>query len=473
MIRLALLSATLIDGGAAFVAQARPGSELVVYDSPPGKALYTHHNDMFTVRVRTPGGEWRDLYEYRAMVDLDDPQPASMVNFAMEGPIEVSVKKNNGDVRRVEVRPTSKGIAVKLVGKSATFIMPEPANVSVEFDGDRLHNLHLFANPILKEIPKAGDPDVIYFAPGIHTLQVGETKFPVKSGQTVYVAGGAIVQGQLDISNAHDVRVIGHGILEGGKEGLTVLNSGNVTIDGPVVLNPQHYTVMCGQSTDLIVRNLKTFSAGSWTDGIDLMSCSDVIIDNVFLRTSDDSIAIYGDRWDYHGDARNYVVQNSTLWADVAHPINIGLHGSKDNPRMIENISFKNIDILGHDEDDRDYQGAIAITDGDNNLVRNILFDDIRIDDIEEGAIFNFRVVFNDKYSLAPGRGIENVTVQNVQFNGGGANRSIISGHDPSRTVNGVTIRNIRSGARLLERSDVDVGSFVTDLTMNGQKSRQ
>lgn len=451
---------------AASLAATAGHAQLVVYDPPPGKALYTHHNDDFTVRVRTPGGVWQDLYEYRVMVDLDAPQRASMVSFAMRGPVEVAVKKNNGDVRRVEVRPGSKQVAARLDGRTAIFTLAEPANLSIEFDGDRLHNLHLFANPIAEPPPAKDDPNTVYFGPGLHVLPEGQTKFAIGSNKTVYIAGGAIVQGQIDISNAHDVRVIGHGILEGGKEGLTVLHSRNVTIDGPVVLNPKHYTLMCGQSTNLTIRNLKSFSAGSWTDGLDLMSCSDITIDTVFLRTSDDAIAIYGDRWDYHGDARNYRVTNSTLWADVAHPINIGLHGSRDQPRTIENLVFRNIDILGHDEDDRDYQGALAITAGDNNLVRDVTFEDIRIDDIEEGMVFNFRTVFNEKYSLAPGRGIEKVVLRNVHFRGGDVNRPVIAGYAADRQVRDIRIEEVRIGDAPLREADIDIGSFVANVSV-------
>ncbi|MCI4588746.1 glycosyl hydrolase family 28 protein [Sphingobium sp. BYY-5] len=460
-ITLRLVTAVSLAAIAPAVA-ARP----IVYDNPPSKALYTYHDDSFTVRVRAPGGKWQDLYEYRVMVDLDNPQPASMVTFGMDGPVEVAVQKNNGDVRRVEIRPGSKGVQARLEGNIAYFTLARPANLSVEFDGDRLHNLHLFANPVEPPLPDRADPNLVYFGPGIHELPEGQTKFPIGSNKTVYVAGGAIVKGQIDISNASNVRLIGHGILEGGKEGISVLYSRDVTIDGPVVLNPQHYTVMCGQSSGLTIRNLKTFSAGSWTDGLDMMSCSDVTIDDVFLRTSDDAIAIYADRWDYHGDARNYRVTNSTLWADVAHPINIGLHGSKDEPRVIENLTFRNIDILGHDEDDRNYQGAMAITDGDNNLVRNILFEDIRIDSIEEGMLFNFRVVFNEKYSLAPGCGIENVTVRNARFKGGIVNPAVVAGYAADRAVHNVTIEDFRVGATPLGASDVEVGAFVKDFRL-------
>ena len=47
---------------------------LRIHEPPAGKAFWSYLNDDFTVRVRRPGGEWRDLYEYNAKVDLDRPQ---------------------------------------------------------------------------------------------------------------------------------------------------------------------------------------------------------------------------------------------------------------------------------------------------------------------------------------------------------------------------------------------------------------
>jgi hypothetical protein len=184
------------------------------------------------------------------------------------------------------------------------------------------------------------------------------------------------------------------------------------------------------------------------------------------MRNSDDTIAIYGGRWDYKGDARNYRVTNSILWADIAHPINIGGHGSPGGAEVIEDIQFRNIDVLAHDEDDRMYQGVMAIGDADNNLVRNVLFDDVRIDDIEEGMLFNFRVLYNPKYSHAPGRGIEGVTVRNVRFKGGDINRPVIAGFAADRRVRNITIDNVTVAGTRLKRSDIDVGSFVDGLVV-------
>lgn len=448
----------------AVPAFAKP-PQLVTYEVPR-EVLYTHHNDDFTVRVRLPGAEWRDLYEYEVKVDLDNPQSASMVTFDMGQPVELAVRKNNGDVRRVEVRPGSAGVKARLVGDTAYFTMSRPANLSIEFDGDRLHNLHVLANALETGRPSPGDANVIYFGPGVHRPPQGKKAFSIPSDKTVYIAGGALLQGGLEVREAQNVRIIGRGIIDRPSEGFLVAKSRNIVIDGPIVRNPEHYTLLCGQSAGLTVLNLRTFSAGKWTDGIDHMSCSKVRIDRAFLRTSDDSIAIYGSRWDYSGDARNYLVTNSVLWADVAHPINIGLHGSRDTPEVIENIAFRNIDVLGHDEDDRNYQGVMAISDGDNNLVRNVVFEDFRIDSIEEGMLFNIRAVFNEKYGLAPGRGVENVVIRNVRFKGGDFNRPVISGYSAERLVRGVTIENVTIAGKKLKRSDIDIGPFAENVVV-------
>ncbi|MFV3126469.1 glycosyl hydrolase family 28 protein [Niveispirillum sp. KHB5.9] len=437
--------------------------EPVIHPVPAGKAFWSSANDDFTVRVRQPGGQWRDLYEYRVRVDNDQKRDASMVLFDMDGPVEVSVRKNNGDVRRVQVRPASAGVKAKLEGDTAFFTLSDPRKISVEFDGDRLSNLHLFAGKVRPTPPEGA----VMFGPGIHLPPDGADRFRFASDTTICLAPGAILEGGIDLRDVQNVRIIGNGLITKAKdEGIALIRARNVEIDGPVMVNPGHYSVFCGQSTGVTIRDFKAFSMGSWTDGLDFMSCSDVRIDDIFMRNSDDNIAIYGGRWEHKGDAANYLVTNAILWADIAHPINIGLHGTKGAGETISNLTFRNIDILEHDEDDPEYQGAIAITNGDGNKVRDVLFEDIRVERIEEGMPFNFRVVFNDKYSHEPGGGIENVTLRNVRFLGTGTNRPVIAGHADGGGVRNVRIENVTLGDRKLKPSDIDVGMKVEDLVI-------
>lgn len=428
--------------------------ELITYEVPGGM-FYSAHNDDFTVKVRTPGGEWKDLYEYKVEVDMDNVQTASMVSFDFSGKVEVAVRKNNGTINSVQVRPLSFGIVPEVNSQVITFSLDQPLKLSLEVNGDKLQNLHIFANSILKNKPDPDDPNVMYFGPGIHQPKdLPGDVFHIPSGKTVFIDGGAVVKAKFLVDHARDVKIIGHGIVFQPERGVEIRHSQNVTVDGPIFINPSHYTIFGGQTTGLTIRNIKSFSCRGWSDGIDLMSCSDVLIDDVFMRNSDDCIAIYGHRWEFYGSARNYEIKNSTLWADIAHPTNIGGHGNAEaGGDTIENITFTNIDILEHDEDDRNYQGCLSIACADNNLVRNVNYKNIRVEDFQEGQLFHFRIVFNPKYSAASGRGIENITLENIQYNGNGANPSIIHGYDKGRVVKDIQFKGVKINGKLIENA--------------------
>lgn len=67
-------------------------------------------------------------------------------------------------------------------------------------------------------------------------------------------------------------------------------------------------------------------------------------------RNSDDCTTVYATRMGFKGGCKNITMQNSTLWADVAHPIFIGLHGDAEGQEVMENLNYINIDILDHKE---------------------------------------------------------------------------------------------------------------------------
>jgi hypothetical protein len=451
--------------------------QLITYPVPQA-VVYAMHNDDYTVKVRKPGGEWQDLYEYNVKVDLDNPQDASMVYFDFSGTVEVFVRKNNGDLQTARIRPASYEIKPTVSGNTILFTLTEPRKISIEFNGDKLHNLHLFANPIETVQPDPKDSNVVYFGPGVHVPKdlPGE-EFNIPSGKTVYIAGGAIVRGKLICNGVKNVRITGRGIIDRPQRGVEIRHSENVTIDGIIVMNPKHYTVYAGGSKNITIRNLKSFSANPWSDGLDFMSCSDVVVDDVFMRNSDDCIAVYAHRWQFYGDARNYSVSNSILWADVAHPINIGIHGNTEkNGEVIEDLLFKNIEILELDEDEPASEGCMAIVAGDMNMVRNVRFEDIRIDDFQEGKLLQLKVVFNQKYNSGAGRGVENIYFKNISYNGINNSLSIINGLDKDHLVQGVTFENLRINGKIItsiEEANIKVGEFTKNITFKNAQPKK
>lgn len=441
-------------------------AQLTTY--PDGFSPGMPHNDDYTVKVRIPGGEWKDLFEYNVSVDMDKVQSATMVQFDMGSPVEVMVKKNNGLIQDVKIRPLAVGIQHTVNRNTILFTLEKPQYLSVEFNGDRLHNLHLFANPLETETYTESGKGVMYFAPGIHRPEdLPNTQIRIPSNTTVYLAPGAVVKAKLLIDQAENVRIIGRGILDHPLRGIEVTHSKNVLIDGITVVNPDHYTVFGGEATGLTIRNLKSFSCKGWSDGIDLMCCNDVLIDNVFIRNSDDCIAIYAHRWNYYGGSKNITLQNSILWADIAHPVNIGGHGNPEDEtgEVVENITVRNVDILEQDEDDPLYQGCMAIDCGDKNLVRKVLFEDIRVESIQEGRLFHINVRFNPKYDKQPGRGIEDIVFRNIKYDGVGESPSLIKGLDEERCVRNVIFENvIINGTKMKRIDDFITNEYIKDI---------
>ena len=440
----------------ALAASLGAAADVVTY--PAGQGVETTGD--YSVAVRQGGSGWEPVAVYPVKVDevrgtRHCVELASMAYFDFSGTVEVRVVHNRGAVEAARVRPLSQGIKPSVQGDTLTFSLSRPANLSVEVNGDIFHNLHLFANPLdarrpsAKEIKRAGrkGSKLVYFAPGVHRLP-GDT-LRVASGSTVYVDGGARVLGTLIVDGERDVRIYGRGEVHpaGRGAGVYVKRSKKVEAEGIIVTQ-----LPVGQSDSVAVTNVKAISSYGWGDGMNAFASSNVRYDSVFCRNSDDCSTIYATRMGFKGSCKNILMENSTLWADVAHPIMIGIHGNVEEPDTIENMTYRNIDILDHQERQLDYQGCFAINCGDENLIRNLVFDNIRVEDFRLGRLVDIRIFYNKKYCLAPGRGIHNVLFKDIVYNGGRSELSIIAGYDDSRKVSGITFDNlVINGVRITD----------------------
>lgn len=422
------------------------GAKVEVAGAPQGISL----NNDFIVKVRPEGkSKWVLVPTYLVKVDevretKHHVEHASMATFDFSEKVEIEVTYNKGKIDSARVRPLSYDIPFTIEGNTLQFSLEKPANLSVEVNGDIFHNLHLFANPLDTFKVDKKNPDLIYFGPGIHRFEGGEFRIP--SGKTVYVAGGAVMMGRMLIENVHDVKLLGRGIIDPSvKMGIRIANSRNVYVEGLVATQ-----CATGGSDSVTIRNVKVISYFGWGDGMNVFSSRNVLFDRVFCRTSDDCTTVYGTRFGFEGPSSNITMQNSTLWADVAHPIFIGIHGNVDKPEILENLNYVNIDILDHKEKQLNYQGCLAINAGDENLIRNVRFEDIRIENFRQGQLVNLRIFFNEKYCKAPGRGIENVVFKNVSYTGNRAEISVIEGYDAQRKVRNIRFENLRINGQII-----------------------
>ena len=114
------------------------------------------------------------------------------------------------------------------------------------------------------------------------------------------------------------------------------------------------------------------------------------------------------------------------------------------------NLSYDNLDIICQSEPQVDYQGCLAINCGDGNLVKNVLFDNIRIEQIYQGSLFHVKVVWNSKYCTAAGAGIEDVLFRNIRYYGTQPNLSVIAGYDESHKVCNVRFEGLKINGRVI-----------------------
>ena len=104
----------------------------------------------------------------------------------------------------------------------------------------------------------------------------------------------------------------------------------------------------------------------------------------------------------------------------------------------------------------------MAIDCGDKNLVRKVLFEDIRVESIQEGRLFHINVRFNPKYDKQPGRGIEDITFRNITYDGVGENPSLLKGFDKERGIKNVTFENVMiNGVKMKSTDDFITNEFV------------
>ena len=422
--------------------------QVFTYPAPNGAPL-KHDYDVFV----QPRGrkEWTKVDTYMAKVNASmggGKHAVSEISYCMfdfTGDVFVKVVSKNRKISSARIRPHYRGTMARVLNDTTVqFLLFQPENVSVELDGDITNNLLVFTSkpPVSKEEAereaKRNGREFMYYAPGFYAEQ--DTLF-VESNTTVYLAGGSYFTGTFAINDAENVSIVGRGIARPprGYEGCHVHRSKNVLVEG-MTLN----TCPVGGSTDVTLRDIRSISHPGWGDGLNVFASSNVLYDRVFCRNSDDCTTAYATRKGFSGSTRNVRMSNSILWADVAHPIFIGIHGNPEVGDTIEHLVYENIDILGQAEPQVDYQGCLAINCGDDNLVRDVLFDNIRIEQIEDGCIAQVKVGYNQKYCTAPGRGVQDVTFRNVRYDGERPNLSIVNGYDADHSVRNVTFERLK-----------------------------
>ena len=228
-------------------------------------------------RIITVNG--KALFVYDTPVNLKrtfekDPKLTStpMAYFDFSGKVDIKIKAPGKKIKSAIIRPLSLGIKPTISGDTIEFVIDKPGSFTIELNNEIDRAVHLFANSIETNPPLKDDANVMYFGPGVYKAG----SIPVKSNQTVYIAGGAVVYGVIHAENMDNVTVTGHGILDGGiydrwTETMIPIDFRHCTnskINGVIFLNPAGWTVNTYFCDNVKIDNIKIISARANGDGI-------------------------------------------------------------------------------------------------------------------------------------------------------------------------------------------------------------
>lgn len=368
---------------------------------------------------------------------------------------------------KVTVRPLAKGIAPRTEGRKVRFEIAEPGAYAVETGGSR-GAFFLFVDPPMDFAVDRKDPKVRYYGPGEHDVGLIE----LKSGETLFLAEGAVVYGRVFARDADDIRILGRGILDASRvraekvrddpekdreemaKGFAVCNvrrhdamrlefCDRVRIEGIVIRDAPGYTIRPVGCRDLEIACVKVI--GNWrynSDGFDMHNCRRVRIHDCFLRTFDDTICVKG--FDYVMDESHMLhdgemhdifedvrVERCVLWNDWGRTLEIG---AETRAKEIRDVTFRDCDLI------HTTHAACDIQNVDYAAVRNVLYEDIRIE-LDDGPLHPLMQRPGDAGYYDKGKGAYlpmamcALVLYIPEYSAGGAKRG---------TIDGVTFRNIR-----------------------------
>jgi hypothetical protein len=324
-----------------------PNMHAAVLPYPPPKDLspiaHLAKSEAYAVTIRGRSGAEQACFVYASDNYASGPkrsqEAVSFTSFAFaEEPVTVKVTCQ-ARIESVVIRPKRLAIQPVVKGDTITFTLEVPRKISLEVN-DQKHPLLLFAEaPEILE-PKADH----YFAPGTVT-RVGN-KFEIKEGQSVYIAGGAVVEGTL-LCTGHNNRFHGRGILSSGhisweawKADKTLCQFSYPTFrgvrsndfNGLILLNTPGWT-QYGELVGSTVREVKQISWNGNSDGLHLGGRS--TMEDCFFFNNDDCLIA--------NNGNDNAWRRCTIWRGPwGHPI-ISLL----TKRKSKNYLWEDIDIIG------------------------------------------------------------------------------------------------------------------------------
>ena len=312
---------------------------------------------------------------------LEQTEMINFLSLAMDSPITMEIVPPE-PFDSVMIRPQSAEIRHEVTAEGSILIhLDQPRYFTVEPYG-RNRALHIFADAMPAYAVKPMDENVIYFGQGVHEAGTIE----LQSNQTLYLDEGAVVYACVKAFDVENIRILGRGILDNSHNKEQILFEAHeqhndsavknakrqhtiqleycrgVEIDGITIRDSLVYNIRPIACQDLTIRNVKI--VGCWrfnSDGIDMHNCENVLIENCFIRTFDDSICVKGfdcyhekdveqavyEAMHYGGGSyenfRHVRVRGCVIWNDWGRALEIG---AETRAEEITDVIFEDCDVI-------------------------------------------------------------------------------------------------------------------------------
>jgi F5/8 type C domain/Glycosyl hydrolases family 28 len=336
-----------------------------------------------------------------------------VANFSGTGAIPIRVTVGR-PVQDVQISPRQKKIPHVKDGNSFTFTALGPAKliIFVTTDKGELDPLYLLVDePEEVSAPTADGPHLRYLGPGVHAGTI-----TLHDHDEVYLAPGALLNGNIVADNATQITVKGRGILRDNRAGgdahaieLTGCHTG-VLVDGITVLNLRgNWTTQYTDCEGVTVRNLKVFSFCENGDGVDPVGCRNFTIDRCLISTGDDAIAIKSRGSDVQGiTVTGCVLETypSTGAGEGGDGLKIGTESDCDTMSVIR---VDDCDVVrAYGENGWDGHAAFSITTKQRAHVQDVRYRNVRVEGRIQHKDFEIRL-------LGPGS-VSDVTLTDVTW---------------------------------------------------------
>jgi hypothetical protein len=423
---------------------------------------------------------------YAVPVTNGGPASFASLSFAGEPAGITLVARSARKVQSACVRPASRGIQPEVLDREVHIPINGPCKLIVETNDDEERPLFITVHAEERDIPVEGDSGVIYYGPGLHQVSCME----LTQGQTLYVSGGAVLQvfvpeNEIPLvesdwakkkvyrdfivtDGGKDIRIRGRGIIDmsrldwHARKAMFIHESSGVYIEGLTIVGTSHWTIHLSKSSDCFVTDMTLIGYRENSDGIDIVNCQGVTVEDCLIRTGDDAVVVKAMAAPPAIGGRDITVRRCTVWNDKVRCFGITGETRTD----IRDVVFEDCDIVHSVATWTEELGSLCIIVGDSGTIENVRFEQIRIEDERQYAMVC--LIFKDRWSVDrdPGR-IRNILFRNIHVPQGVP--SLFHGFDADHLVENIVIEGLFAARTSIERikdANLRINAFTSNLQL-------